>query len=101
MGHPLVQELYRVGVEDTYNSTVKVFIGGWVDALAYFTTRFEVVEHIKKMCDKKGIEIVFPQRDAHLDFVDAATIQTFLDEVAKHTDHPFHKYIPKAFRKDL
>jgi len=55
-----------IAVAELADSSVNLVVRPWVKTEDYWTTRFDLIEAIKKDFDQKGISIPFPQRDVHL-----------------------------------
>ena len=49
------------------DSSLKFTVRVWVNNQDFWTTKFNLLENVKKAFDKNKIEIPYPQLDVHLD----------------------------------
>ena len=55
-----------VAVDELADSSVNLIIRPWVKTEDYWTAKWELMQKIKELFDKEGINIPFPQTDVHL-----------------------------------
>lgn len=53
-------------ISDHGASELKLLVRAWVKSGDYWTVRFDLLEAVKQVFDREGIEIPFPQMDVHL-----------------------------------
>ncbi|MFO7939726.1 MAG: mechanosensitive ion channel [Bacteroidales bacterium] len=56
----------QIVVGELGDSSVNIIVRAWVKASDYWDVFFEYTEKVKKIFDKEGINIPFPQHDVHL-----------------------------------
>ena len=55
-----------IAVKELADSSVNFVVRVWVGTENYWDVLFETTETVKKVFDKEGISIPFPQSDVHL-----------------------------------
>lgn len=48
------------------DNAVDLTVRTWVNAVEYWSLKFELIEKVKTAFDREGISIPFPQRDVHV-----------------------------------
>ncbi len=79
----LEEPALNVRLHELGDSSVNFIVRPWVKSADYWSTRWDLLEEIKRRFDREGITIPYPQRDVHLRVPESIDLQVADSEAAQ------------------